>query len=63
MPWKTIAYWGENAFLNATDNTLKLVSSLDDRTGVDMDIFHSELGRTTFEFLDKLRDRIVSIHL
>ncbi len=60
---ENIAHWHDHAFFNDPNNMLRLVSSLDDRIGVDLDIFHSELGHTTFEFLEKLRDRIVSIHL
>ncbi len=60
---ENIAHWYDQAFLNDPNNMVRLVSSLEDRIGVDLDIFHSELGRTTFEFLEKLRDHIVSIHL
>ncbi len=60
---ENIAHWHDDAFLNDPDNMMRLVSSLDDNFGVDLDIFHSELGHTTSEFLDKLTDRIVSIHL
>jgi len=61
---ENIAHWHDHPLLNEPRNMLKLVSSLDSETvGVDLDIFHSELGGTTFEFLDKLRDHILSLHL
>lgn len=61
---ENIAHWHDHPLLNEPRNMLKLVSSLDSETvGVDLDIFHSELGGTTFDFLDKLRDHILSLHL
>lgn len=61
---ENIAHWYDHSLLNEPNNMLRLVHALDNSSvGVDLDVFHSELGGNTFQFLDKLRDCIMSLHL
>lgn len=61
---ENIAHWADHPLLNEPSNMLRLVHALDsDSVGVDLDIFHSEFGGKTSEFLEKLRNHILSVHL
>lgn len=63
---ENIADWYDHILLNDPKNMKKLLTSLDEerrKMKIDLDIFHSELGGSTREFLEELGDQIVSVHV
>lgn len=61
---ENIAHWSDFPLLNDPRNMLKLVSGFaSDWVKVDLDIFHSAFSGRTLDFLNLLRENIISLHL
>lgn len=61
---ENIAHWHDYPLLNEPFNMLRLVSNLNsEAVGVDLDTFHSEHSGRTSEFLEKVGEHLMSLHL
>ncbi len=59
---ENIQIWHDFPLLNDPDNMLRLMDFLED-AGVVIDIYHSELANNTQQFIDKLGNFIVNVHI
>ncbi len=62
LAFENIAHWVDSPLLNSPKNMEKLITAMKNRLMVDLDIYHSEIGDSTLEFLDCLTESIVSVH-
>jgi len=59
---ENIRIWHDFPLLNDPDNMLMLINFLEN-AGVVLDIYHSELANNTQQFIDKLGNFIVNVHI
>lgn len=64
LAMESVAYWSDFPLLDDAKVMKRVLAALDStHLGVDLDILHSELGGSTFDFLTQFPESILSLHL